>query len=936
MSTSPNALQRTVEIVFNATNNVGGVVNRISQELDTFASTAGNLAQPFADMADKVLTAETAIAALAAGVAALSIKEAGDFEAHFNQITTLINESGDNITKFRNDILEYSKSSTQSLDTITNATYSAISAGVDYQKALGALGEAEKLAVAGNAQLDSTLVALVSTLNAYGASTDDAGKYADMFFKTLQYGQTTIPDLSSTLAQVTGVAANSGVAFDELAAAIAALTAGGAPTSQAITGIKAAISNIIKPSTEAAKLAEKLGLGFDAAALQSKGFAGVIKDVQKATGGSTEQLAQLFGSVEGLNAVMVLGADKSGTFAKALDGIKNSGGAVDEAFGKMSQNLDLLVQKLSNNVQNALINFGAPLLDDLATTLSGVEEVFKQLGAAIQNGALSELQTALEQAFRETGDYLKQVAKVLPEALETVDWSGLVRSAENLAQSLGGLFGAAFGSLDLTTVDGLAKFIQKLVDALSGLTNVAAGTVDGLRPLATVIGTVIDAASSMDSEWQTMAGEILGWGKSVATMAEALSNVAGVINGVGDAIKFLASNPVATGITALAGAGGLAAAFTSVSGAASAFATFLAGAAGPAAAIAGLVAGVASIGVAYKSWQDAEKNLRDSQEQGIEVTNNLLRKYGEISAATGVAIESTEDFHKAIKDGALVWNDAERRWESAAQAQARLAQAAIDAKEPIKSEEQAWAELREELAKSGLVLDEHGNKVGAVAEKQKSAKDEAIELAAAYYEMQGNSKEVALAMAEMEASTAKSTEKVKDAKNESEKLRIELEKLASNERIKTIEVTANIEVAKIQAQAKEIEAAFQSANKVMETTSSTIKDVFDVFTSGKWGIMPLEMKNLLYDTLEQQLDLQERAMQNQEKLVEAQVALMEARADAMRRGFATIQIESNGLEPALEMVMWEILKKVQLRVNQEAGELLMGLGAATLPAAGGT
>lgn len=908
---SSTPLQRTVEIIFNATNNVGGVVNRMSQELDTFASTAGNLAQPFADMADKVLTAETAIAALAAGVAALSIKEAGDFEAHFNQITTLINESGDNITKFRNEILEYSKSSTQSLETITNATYSAISAGVDYQKALAALGEAEKLAVAGNAQLDSTLVALVSTLNAYGASTDDAGKYADMFFKTLQYGQTTIPDLSSTLAQVTGVAANSGVAFDELAAAIAALTAGGAPTSQAITGIKAAISNIIKPSTEAAKLAEKLGLGFDAAALQSKGFAGVIKDVQKATGGSTEQLAQLFGSVEGLNAVMVLGADKSGTFAKALDGIKNSGGAVDEAFGKMSQNLDLLVQKLSNNVQNALINFGAPLLDDLATTLSGVEEVFKQLGMAIQNGALSELQTALERAFRETGDYLKQVAKVLPEALETVDWSGLVRSAENLANSLGGLFGAAFGSLDLTTVDGLAKFIQKLVDALSGLTNVAAGTVDGLRPLATVIGTVIDAASGMDEEWQLMAGEILGWGKSVATVAEAVSNLAGLINGVGDALKWLVNNWVATSIVSLAGA------------------------AGPAAAIAGLVAGVASIGIAYKGWQDAEKNLRSSQEQGIEVTNNLLRKYGEISAATGVAIESTEDFHKAIKDGALVWNDAERRWESAAQAQARLAQAAIDAKEPIKSEEQAWAELREELAKSGLVLDEHGNKVGAVAEKQKSAKDEAIELAAAYYEMQGNSKEVALAMAEMEASTAKSTEKVKDAKNESEKLRIELEKLASNERIKTIEVTANIEVAKIQAQAKEIEAAFQSANKVMETTSSTIKDVFDVFTSGKWGIMPLEMKNLLYDTLEQQLDLQERAMQNQEKLVEAQVALMEARADAMRRGFATIQIESNGLEPALEMVMWEILKKVQLRVNQEAGELLMGLGAATVPAAGG-
>jgi hypothetical protein len=38
-----------------------------------------------------------------------------------------------------------------------------------------------------------------------------------------------------------------------------------------------------------------------------------------------------------------------------------------------------------------------------------------------------------------------------------------------------------------------------------------------------------------------------------------------------------------------------------------------------------------------------------------------------------------------------------------------------------------------------------------------------------------------------------------------------------------------------------------------------------------------------------------------------------------------IQISSDGLEPALEMIMWEIIEKVQLRANAEGAEFLLGI-----------
>ena len=54
---------------------------------------------------------------------------------------------------------------------INASIYTAISAGIDYKESIAALSEAERLSVAGKADLESTIRLLASTLNAYGAST---------------------------------------------------------------------------------------------------------------------------------------------------------------------------------------------------------------------------------------------------------------------------------------------------------------------------------------------------------------------------------------------------------------------------------------------------------------------------------------------------------------------------------------------------------------------------------------------------------------------------------------------------------------------------------------------------------------------------------------------------------------------------------------------
>ena len=52
-------------------------------------------------------------------------------------------------------------------------------------------------------------------------------------------------------------------------------------------------------------LAESLGINFGEAALKSKGFGGVLQEIIQKTGGSSESLNTLFGSIEAINVLAI-------------------------------------------------------------------------------------------------------------------------------------------------------------------------------------------------------------------------------------------------------------------------------------------------------------------------------------------------------------------------------------------------------------------------------------------------------------------------------------------------------------------------------------------------------------------------------------------------------------------------------------------------------
>lgn len=263
--------------------------------------------------------------------------QAFDFGAAMAEVSTLISGTPEEM-----ELLEKSARS-MSVEFGTHAKeqvsgfYQAISAGANgVAGATEILNTANKLAVGGITDVTTGVDILTTVINAYGSDVITAEQASDALFVGMKGGKTTISELAASLGSVIPTANALGISVDVLVAATSALTTQGISTSSATTGLNAALSSIMKPTAEAAKLAKTLGLEFNSTALKTKGLKGFLDDVTMATGGSSDKMSVLFGSMKATETVISMTGGGAEKFTKILEDMENKAGATAAAFEKMA------------------------------------------------------------------------------------------------------------------------------------------------------------------------------------------------------------------------------------------------------------------------------------------------------------------------------------------------------------------------------------------------------------------------------------------------------------------------------------------------------------------------------------------------------------------------------------------------------------------------
>lgn len=208
--------------------------------------------------------------------------------------------------------------------------------------------------------------------------------------------------------------------------------------------------------------------------------------------------------------------------------------------------------------------------------------------------------------------------------------------------------------------------------------------------------------------------------------------------------------------------------------------------------------------------------------------------------------------------------------------------------------------------RSALSADQYAAATNALEVKQKGLWDGMIKTTGSLQEQKKAHEEA-----------AKAAEKQKD---QAFTLRLELEKLYSNERIKTIEAKVKLDIAEFEYKAKIVESAFESINTSIDSTGKLLGDLWKLMDNPS---MTFSDKWALEDQIEKENALREKSFELQKKLLEATIKEIELRTKAMQSGDALIKIDGAGLQPHLEAFMWEILRTIQTRVNADGLKLLL-------------
>lgn len=329
-----------------------------------------------------------------------SISSAVAFEKALANIKT-INPATD-IKKTGDAVLKMSGQFAQSTDTLTTALYNINSASFQGAEGLKVLEASARAGVAGLSTAEDAASGITSVLNAYGLSGDKAGRISDVMFKTVQRGVTTFGQFSAETGKLAAVAAPLGVSFEEVAAAFAVLTRHGIATADAATQINAIMISMLKPSKQAADYAKELGISWDASTLKSLGLVGALKEMIRATGGSSEKMAVLLGNSQSIRGAFALAAESGQEFTDELVAMEDSVGATDEAFETMAETADFALRQTEARVAALGTAIGAKAIPQLTWLNDRFGDLLTVGGALfdIVNGEWTPEALALANAMR--------------------------------------------------------------------------------------------------------------------------------------------------------------------------------------------------------------------------------------------------------------------------------------------------------------------------------------------------------------------------------------------------------------------------------------------------------------------------------------------------------------------------------------------------------
>jgi TP901 family phage tail tape measure protein len=200
------------------------------------------------------------VSLIGVGVAAASVKMAGDFQAKTMVLHTAAGESVKNLATVRKGILDISSGTGTGIENLTDGMYQIEKAGYRGAGGLKVLKAASQGAREENASLESVTNAMTSVMASYHLKATDSVRVMNGMKTAAGEGKMTMEEFAGSLSTVLPIASANNISFGQVSGALATLTQHGTSAREGTQELANTIRNLAAPNNVATSTMQRFGL----------------------------------------------------------------------------------------------------------------------------------------------------------------------------------------------------------------------------------------------------------------------------------------------------------------------------------------------------------------------------------------------------------------------------------------------------------------------------------------------------------------------------------------------------------------------------------------------------------------------------------------------------------------------------------------------------
>ncbi|WP_353421853.1 phage tail tape measure protein [Staphylococcus delphini] len=437
-------------------------------------SSFGRLGQKFTDIGPKLKSVGESMKSVGRSMSmyvtapvvagfGLAAKKSIDFDDSMRKVKATSGATGKEFDLLRDKALEMGAKTKFSASESADALNFMALAGWDTKEMMSGIDGVMQLAAASGEDLAQVSDIVTDGLSAFGLKAKDSSHFADVLAQTSSKANTDVAGLGEAFKYVAPVAGSFGFSVEDTSIALGLMANSGVKASQAGTALKSMMTKLAKPTGEAKKTMESLGISITDSEGKMLPFRDITDQLRGSLGGLSKAqqsaaVKTLFGQ-EAMSGILPIINASDEDYQKLTKSIDNSAGASKRMSDEMEGGIGGSIRKMKSAIESMAISIGdvlAPHIRKAADFLAMLADKFTNMPGWVKTGVvgLGIFAAALGPLILTTGAFTAALGSIMTTI-------GPVMTGITKAGGLMNFLGtkAPFAAKGLTLVGGAFKFM---------------------------------------------------------------------------------------------------------------------------------------------------------------------------------------------------------------------------------------------------------------------------------------------------------------------------------------------------------------------------------------------------------------------------------------------------------------------------------------------